>query len=190
MWEHQLKEILADFHLTESLSAPLPPSHEQVAVQLATPGISMTPSDVRAWTEYMEGQWWSDSTTLYHIVHQSLNLSGPFEEADLRMIEREFWTGDYRLGCKWYQWATSHVSASSVASQSDMMDKAANMKLTSNPTYEAFAAHCSTLSRAPRGRGFRVTEHRCAELTPGGSKRRAREIPQFSSIAIAHPDDR
>ena len=144
-WEHQLKEILAGVHLTDALQAPSPPTGEQVAIQLATSGITMTQLQVQSWTAYLVSAWWRDSNMLYHIVYQSLDLTGPFEEADLKMIERDFWTGDYRLGCKLYQWAISHVSAASVASQSDLMDKVANMKLTPNPTYEVFAAHCFTL---------------------------------------------
>ena len=144
-WEHQLKEILAGLHLSDTIHNSSPPTIEQVAHQLATSGYTMTMPQVHGWAQYVVGQWWSNSTTLYHIVYRSITLAGPFEEADLQMIQRCFWLGDYRHGYNLFQWATSHVVASSVASQSELMDKVAEMKLSSNPTYEVFAAHCSNL---------------------------------------------
>ena len=144
-WEHQLKEILAGLHLSDTIHNPSPPTPEQVAHQLATSGYIMTMPQIHTWAQYVIGQWWSNSTTLYHIVYRSITLTGPFEEADLQMIQRSFWLGDYRHGYNLFQWATSHVVATSVASQSELMDKVADMKLSSNPTYEVFAAHCSNL---------------------------------------------
>ena len=144
-WEHQLKEILAGLHLSDTIHNSSPPTIEQVAHQLATSGYTMTMPQVHEWAQYVVSQWWSNSTTLYHIVYRSITLAGPFEEADLQMIQRCFWLGDYRHGYNLFQWATSHVVASSVASQSELMDKVAEMKLSSNPTYEVFAAHCSNL---------------------------------------------
>ena len=41
-WEHQLKEILAGLHLSDTIHNPSPPTPEQVAHQLATSGYIMT----------------------------------------------------------------------------------------------------------------------------------------------------
>ena len=65
-------------------------------------------------------QWWSESTEVYYIVRNSIDLSGIYEEMDLEMIRTTFNFGDYRNGVGLLQWALGFTNSASAQGDDEM----------------------------------------------------------------------
>ena len=145
-WNTELLELSANLHLTQVINDPGPPTQKDVAIQFANDGLLLSQHELYRVFGQIAEEWWHKNTVLYHVVKNSLDISGPFFETDTRYIRERFWIGDQRDGNGLLRWALTHgVNSLSVMAQSKLLNEVQQMKLTANPTYDAFAEHCTIL---------------------------------------------
>ena len=89
-----MNDILAAMSLKNVVHEQQPPTIDSFISRLANHDM-MT---IHAVHQQATLQWWSESTVVYHVVRNSIDLSGIYEEMDLTMIRNLFYKGDYQNG--------------------------------------------------------------------------------------------
>jgi len=145
-WNTELLELASRLRLTQVIEDQGPPTQKDVATQFAKGGVLLSNSELYRVFGQIAEEWWYKNTVLYYVVRNSIDLSGAFSESDTRHIRERFWIGDQRDGNGLLRWVLTHgVNSSSVMAQSQLLKEVQLMKLTANPTYDAFAEHSTIL---------------------------------------------
>ena len=140
-WFDEMNDMLAARNLTTITREYSPPTEMEIAAQLNNVPQNILEAVHAAVTQ----EWWREATALYHIVRASVDLTGIYEKKDLAMIKATFVMGDYRNGPSFLQWALNFTDKQSVSTQTALLAKVLNAKLSSNASQEQFGQHLSDL---------------------------------------------
>ena len=116
-WEMEFRDAVRLSSLTSLVDEGRIVERSDIIAAAAEGGIRLSTYELETFYADAYDACMIENSRLYDVVFDSLDLSGPSEQTDLRMIQKTYWNGDHRDGIGLLQWATGFTDTRSVASQ-------------------------------------------------------------------------